>query len=64
MDTDPVSLAKMAVNKMKYKLFQAAYDPEAEKMAAEKKEDVDTIISELEIVKDQLNEDEIIDLNW
>ena len=30
----------------------------------EKKEDVDTIISELEIVKDQLNEDEIIDLNW
>lgn len=30
----------------------------------EKKEDVDTIISELEIVKEQLKEDEIIDLNW
>ncbi len=37
MDTDPVNLAKMAMNKMKYKLFQAAYDPEAEKMAASNK---------------------------
>ncbi len=37
METDPVNLAKMAVNKMKYKLFQAAYDPEAEKMAAANK---------------------------
>ncbi len=39
MDTNPVNLAKMAVNKMKYKLFQAAYDPEAEKMAATEKKD-------------------------
>ena len=38
MDSSPVNLAKMAMNKMKYKLFQAAYDPEAEKMAANKAE--------------------------
>ncbi len=41
MDTNPVNLAKMAVNKMKYKLFQAAYDPEAEKMAETNKKEKD-----------------------
>ena len=30
----------------------------------EKKEDVDVIISELEVVKGQIKDDEIIDLNW
>ncbi len=58
MDTDPVNLAKMAVNKMKYKLFQAAYDPEAEKMAAtEKKDDVKKVKEEetlLEKVKKKI----------